>query len=209
MTDKTIRMNRQEWEARKKEMADIPQKYKERLQALLEEMEAETHDMYQFTINKFGNSTNYNYVVGEFKSRDKPIVIYGMKEGYEALEGGYATRNAAVQKLKELVANDRFEETNDWVRESDGHVFKLGKCRKCHSYNENAPEYPVKSGDSTIQCRRFPNTIESNVCQNIECGAHLESKWSDLTVSENDFTVYECGGGSLSVCKTKGLYKFV
>jgi hypothetical protein len=189
----------EKYEAEQKLKAQIPDKYKEILNSILYEMEAETGEMYQFTIDTFGVASNYNTKLGKFEDRKKKIEIYGMVEAYTELNGVYDSRDEAIKKIEELRCNDLFEETKD--RENkNGIVYKIGKCKKCHSYNESDTD-----GNS-----RAPNYIDINVCQTEGCDrGDFDSKWSHLEISKSDYDIYECFGGSLSICKTKGHYKFI
>lgn len=179
-----------------KQLGDIPQKYEELLQNVLNEMELETGNMYQFTVCKFGNPSNYNCVIGQFKKRNFKIEVHSMDPEYKELEGMYNSRNEVVDKIWELRANDMFEEIKDWV-DARGRQFKIGKCKNCHSYNENVP-------------KRHPNIIDINCCQNSKCyNKHLSSIWDGMHISDYCTSIYQSGGGSLSVCHDKGKYRFI
>jgi hypothetical protein len=180
----------------KAQKGDIPQKYKDALQNILDQMESETDSMYQFTVNKFGNPSNYNYVIGEFKNRPLKIEIYNMNAEYSELEGIYNSRNEILEKIQSLQCADRFEELKDWT-DQHGTTHKLGKCKYCHSYNENIPN-------------RSPNYSTSDYCQNDLCPhRRLNSRWENFCLSAHDSSIYTHGGGSLSICHTKGHYRFV
>jgi len=175
---------------------NIPQKYKDLLQTLLNQMETETGNMYQFTVNKFGNPSNYNYIVGDFKNRNMKIEVYDMKLDYKLLEGIYDSRNDILKKIKELRSFEIYEETKEFI-DNNGRKFIIGKCKYCHSYNENVGN-------------RCPNMIDSSCCQNSSCPKKsFYTIWDDLHVSEYDGDLYTASGGSISICHTKGKYRFV
>jgi hypothetical protein len=175
---------------------NIPEKYANALQNILNEMEQETGNMYQFTVNCHGKLSNYDYVIGDFDDRNFKIEVYDMIPGYSELEGVYDTKDDVIKKMRELGCGDMFEETKDW-KNSKGIKYTIGKCKKCHSYNEGVP-------------RTYPNIVDRDaVCQNKACSTFLRSKWNYLQLSKYDSDIYESHGGSVSVCEHKGRYRFV
>lgn len=175
---------------------DIPEKYKELLSTVLNQMESETGNMYQFTVNKFGNPSNYNCIIGNFKNRNIKIEVYDTKPKYKELVDVYDSRVDLVNKIKNLRCNEIFEETKE-ISDNMGGTITIGKCKNCHSYCENIPY-------------RYPNTITSSCCQNDECPKKiLFSKWDDIYVSEWDGHIFQSSGGSLSICHDIGKYKFI
>lgn len=104
-------MSNNNWESLEKEMrqrSEIPQKYKDMLQNVLTQMESETGNMYQFTVNRFGNPSNYNCVVGEFKTRNKKVEVYEMDTDHKELEGIYDSINDIINKLSELRKSEAY-----------------------------------------------------------------------------------------------------
>jgi hypothetical protein len=178
---------------------EIPDKFRGAFQSLLDQMEQETGNLYQLKIDQFDYLRTYSepeYTIGDFTTRPFQIEIYDMKPEYKALEGLYNTRNDVINKIQELRCNDLFEEIKDWT-DNRGYVYKIGKCKNCHSYNEDF-------------LNRSPNTISSNCCQNNACpNRWFNSKWNDVKISTNDTTIYTCDGGTLSICHMKGHYRFI
>jgi hypothetical protein len=173
-------------------MSNLQQNHKDLLQQVLNQIETETGLKYQFTVNEFGNHDTC--IIGDFTKRSN-IEVYNMDPAYAHMNGVYETYSSIVDKIKELRVQDLFEETKDWT-DKKGEIHKIGKCKKCHSYNERITE--------------LPTFVTSNCCHNKNCSDRmLFSKWDRLHVSKQDGTLYDCVGGSLSICHTKGYYKFL
>lgn len=81
---------------------DLPEKYRKLFNDILIMMEKETGDMYQFTINKFGEYNDNKYIIGDFKKRKQKIQVYDMKPEYKELEGVY-------NNMKEIRENYLFK----------------------------------------------------------------------------------------------------
>ena len=177
------------------QQGNIPQKYKDLLQNVLNQMESETGDMYQFTVNKFGNPSNYNFIIGKFTNRNMKIQVYDMELEFKDLEGLYDSRDCVIAKIKEFRTADLFEETKESIGHN-GQKYIIGKCKFCHSYNDKISN-------------RMPNTIGSNCCQNSSCHKSLFSKWDNLHIDSYSNTLYTSDGGSLSICDDVGKYKFI
>lgn len=109
------------WEKEMKQRSEIPQKYKDMLQNVLNEMENETGNMYQFTINRFGNPSNYNCIVGEFKTRDMKVQVFDMDSDHKELEGIYDSVNQIENKLNELRKKE-----SDIINEKKSAIFSFG-----------------------------------------------------------------------------------
>jgi hypothetical protein len=170
----------------------VPPAYIEQLQTVLSQLESETGSMYQITLQQFGH--NGTHIVGNFDKRPNQIEVYNMDPLFQELNGVYQSKDEIVNKIKELRANDIFEETRQYINHL-GHSYAIGKCKVCHSYNDYV-------GNSV------PNHISSNCCQNRSCPQpSLHSKWDNVELS--DGTIYQHNGGSLSICHTKGYYKFI
>jgi hypothetical protein len=69
---------------------DIPNKFKERLERIINDLEYETGNNYQIAVNQFGFHENQCCLVREFRKR-KNIIVYDMVEDYKGLEGIYET----------------------------------------------------------------------------------------------------------------------
>jgi hypothetical protein len=134
-------MNHMDWEEEKKQKGDIPQKYKDLLQDVLNQMETETGNLYQFTVNKFGNPSNYNYVVGDFKNRKFKIEVYDMDPEYKELEGVYDSRNAVLETIEVLknldsqdknIKNSLDEKTEELLNSLNSRKHIMEKCYRMH-----------------------------------------------------------------------------
>ncbi len=102
----TINRDETSFEENAKAQGDIPQKYKDSLQTVLDQMETETGSMYQFTVNKFGNPSNYNCIVGDFGERNSKIQVYDMDPAYQELEGIYQNRKDIENRIQEYCWNN-------------------------------------------------------------------------------------------------------
>ena len=174
---------------------DIPEKYKQQLNNLLNQMEDETNNMYQFTINTFGYASNQNCIIGDFKKRNSQIEIYNVEDQYKELVGVYNSRDDIKNKIQSLENNEVFEETKEWVNKQ-GTKFIIGKCKACHSYNENV-------------LNRFPNIVGSS-CQNDNCRrSSFDTKWKNVQLSDFNNMIFVSAGGSMSRCYEIGKWKFV
>jgi len=183
------------WEEEKKLLGNIQPKYKEALQQLLNQMEKETGNMYQITVNKFGNYHDCACIIGEFKKRELMLRVFDMDPEYKALEGIYLSKADIDKKLQELREQEMYEETKHYT-DNIGIIETIGKCKRCHSYNENVPG-------------RCPNFTNLNICQNKDCCWSLYSHWDNIHADDFRGTIYQDNGGSLSVCFTRGKYEFI
>lgn len=174
---------------------EIPQKYKDALQTMLNTMESETGEMYQFTVNKFGCYSNYNCVIGNFNKRPHKIEIYNMDPNYQLLEGVYDDKEAVRKQIKILKGSESFYDFKDYTNQN-GYTFTIGKCKSCHSYNENISN-------------TSPNNIDG-ICQNPQCkGSARFSIWNGVQLDHFTDDIYQSGGGSISICHTKGKWRYV
>lgn len=176
----------EEWnlrEQRNREKATIPQKYQDMLQSILEQMESETGNMYQITINTFGIHSNYNTMIGNFNRKSYKIKVHNMKPGLEELEGIYNDKNEVYKKIKMFRASERYYDFKEYT-DKRGKTYTIGKCKHCHSYNEN------NSNNSG------PNNIDNRCCQNDKCVKKIHfSIWDNLELDHNTDTIWDNGGG--------------
>lgn len=173
----------------------FPKSYQKLLEDILNQLEAETGQLYQFTINKFGTANNENLVIGDFNSRPSRIEVYDMDPDYRGLQGIYNNKSEIENKILELRGDDLFEEMKDWT-DHTSKVYKIGKCKQCHSYNEGVPN-------------SFPNVNSLHgCCQNRSCLRRILSKWDDIHISQHNGNIYSASG-SVSICNFKGKYRFV
>jgi len=183
-------------EKQKKKEADISQKYKDMLQNILEQMEKETGKMYKITVNTFGIHYNYNCVIGGF-NREYKIQVCEMKPEYKELEGIYNNKNEIYQKVRMLKANERYYDFKEYT-DKYGKTYTIGKCKRCHSYNENIPTMSA-------------NNIENSCCQNDKCVKRIHfTKWDNIELDQYTDQIWDNGGGgSISVCHKLGKWKMI
>ena len=184
------------WEQKQREereKANIPQKYKDMLQNILELMEKETGNMYQFTVNTFGVQNHYNCIIGNF-NRNYKIKICEMKSGYEELEGIYNNKKEIYDKVKMLRANERYYDFKEYT-DKRGKTYTIGKCKHCNSYNENNPTMSA-------------NNIDNSCCQNDKCTKKIHfSKWDNIQLDHNTNQIWDNGGGG-GICEWHELGKW-
>lgn len=173
----------------------IPIKYKDILQKVLNEIESETGDMYQITINKFGNYSSDNFILGDFDSRAGSIVeVYDVDPEYKELEGIYYDLDTLKFKIKLLRGNELFHDFKEYT-DTNGKTSIIGKCNQCNSYNENNPT-------------RYCNFIDG-ICQNPNCSRVMQfPKWEKVHIDKYGGTIYTANGGSLSICHNKGKWRY-
>ena len=148
---------------------NVPQKYLDEFQKILNELESETGLMYQIAINEFGKPMlDDKIIVGNFMERKKRIEVFEAKSDYNELLGTYDSKSDIEARIHKLKCDKFFSETKeiDW---GNGKM-EVGKCRRCGKY-EN------KQGT--------PNPTKGDCCQN--CGASFTlTKWYRISVSERD-----------------------
>lgn len=171
----------------------VPDHYKVQLEELLNNLEKETGQIYQFTVNQFGFYSNINMIIGDFTKRNLKIEVYEIDPEYSELLGIYNCREEFQNKIETLRCNEVFEEIKEIKWHKDDYI-QIGKCKKCKSYNEGKKKYS-------------PNYIRADLCQN--CHADFRTKWWRVTISKNDYTIYTSEGGRMSICTMIGKYRFV
>lgn len=196
-TEKTITI--EEWELREQKMSEkakIPQKYEDMLQNVLEQMEAETGNMYQFTVNTFGIHPQYNTIIGNF-NRDYKIQVCNMKKGYEELEGIYNNKSEVYKRVRMLRAMEYYYDFKEYT-DKYGKTYTIGKCKICNSYNENVPN-------------RSPNNIDNSCCQNDQCSKKVRfSKWDNIELDHHTDKIWDNGGGGgIFECHELGKWKMI
>jgi hypothetical protein len=147
--------------------AFLPLKYLISLKNFLTELQTETGDLYQVHISKYGDMSG-GLTVNAFKDNTWALVIYDMNPDFEELNGSYASLEEVRQRITELNSNDKWADIKTVI--TDGEVKQIGKCKQCHSYNENIPH-------------KCPNYISSDVCQN--CSKWFKSKWDSIDISDS------------------------
>lgn len=195
-TEKPITMDElNERDRKMKEKATIPQKYQDMLQNILDQMELETGNMYQFTINTFGLYSNYNTIIGNF-NRNNKIKVHNMKPGFEDLEGIYDNKSEIHKKIKLLKASEKYYDFKEHT-DKCGKTSTIGKCKNCHSYNDDNP-------------KRMPNDIDFGCCQNDQCTKRMHfSKWENLELDHYNNNIYQSSGGSISISHKIGYWQMI
>jgi hypothetical protein len=173
---------------------ELPEKYKLQFKNLLQEMEAETGELFQITIDKF-NDIKANYVLGDFTTRNCKLEIYEILPEYNELIGTYDSREEFSSLLKKLRCKELFSETKLYDA-PNGKIWLIGKCKKCNSYHNNVDG-------------RAPNVVDVTVCQN--CHHTLYSKWDKVRLSNNCDSIYIPNGrcGTFTLIDNIGKYRFV
>lgn len=156
--------------------AILPEKYQLLIENLRQELQKETGCLYQFHISRYGDMSG-GLTIGDFKSIKQPITITKMAPGYEDLIGSYDSIDDAQKRLTFLLIHEKYEETK--TIQYIGKDTMIGKCRMCHSYNENKPG-------------RVPNRVVLDTCQN--CTKIYESKWLDVEISRSTPKVIKYSG---------------
>jgi len=158
-------------------------------------METETGELYEINVTCFNSKTN-GQKFGEIKKRQFTIEVHDMTEEYSELNGVYTNYEAINDKIKQMLYAENFEElkTIDFRGEKE----LIGKCRKCHKYNDDV-DYD----------RRCPNIARMLTCQTPNCSNYMNLKWQYIIVSTQSSTIYKSGGGRYSECTPIGKYKFV
>lgn len=169
----------------------IPEKYYDQLVQLLTQMESETKNKYKITISQFGHYSNEDLVIGDFNNRQQTISVVNMKPKYKELEGLYSSIEKLEAEIARLRTDEIFEETK---LTEDGKL--IGKCKHCHSYNENV-------------LNRVPNFIDNDHCQNDTCPhSRFQSIWNGMKVDNTLGMIYKSGGGSISIMRPKGSWVY-
>ncbi|QKF94447.1 hypothetical protein QKU48_gp0989 [Fadolivirus algeromassiliense] len=188
-----------DWDKKQRKAGEIPQKYKDMLLNVLDCMELETGNMYQFTVHKFGNYSNQSCIIGNFNTRPHKIEVYDMDQEYKELEDIYDNREQIYHKIKLLNGSESFYDFKEHT-DKYGRTYIIGKCKICHSYNDNVPN-------------RCANSIDG-ICQNEECPDRKShkirfSKWSGMQLDNFNNHIYISSGGSVSVCHDKGKWRYI
>lgn len=137
----------------------IPEEHEQRLNQILKEMEERTGLKFQISVHQFGNSKPL--IIGDFGKRG-PIEVSETKSEYTKLEGQYEDIDALKTRFKELHYQDVFDETKQ--TKIKGEYVRIGKCCKCHSYNDSVS----------------PTRIDEIMCRG--CCTILTSKWKELEI---------------------------
>ena len=172
---------------------NIPEKYLDAFQKVINELESETGLMYQITINEFGKPMlDDKIIVGDFMERKKKLEVYETNQDYEEILGMYDSKSDLEARIHKLRCNELFFETKeiDWGNSK----MEVGKCRRCSKY-EN------KQGT--------PNATRADCCQN--CMMSFSTKWNKIDVSECDGKIHKIKGrcGPYNVIEPIAQYKFV
>ncbi len=182
-----------------KNILDVPEKYQKMLKGIVDMMEHEMGQMYQITVNKFGDYHNVKCVVGGFESRNNKVLVYDMDAEHKELEGTYNNLREVEDKIKYLRGSEFFYDIKEFVDNRPGGFthskFFIGKCKVCNSYNEDGS----------------PNFI-SGCCQNRDCTSCMNMafcKWDFMQVDKYKGNIYTSSGGSISVCHNKGKWKYL
>jgi hypothetical protein len=175
-----------------REKANIPQKYKDMLRNVLKLMEEETGNMYEFTVNTFGIHQQFNCIIGHFNRMCK-IKVSNMKPGYEELEGIYDNIGNVNMKIKMLCASETYYDFKEYV-DKQGRSHTIGKCKVCHSYNDDNPKHS-------------PNYIDNSTCQSGECPIRF-SKWEEVHL-DMDAKIWHGGYAGISVWTELGTWEMI
>lgn len=164
----------------------LPIKYQEKFENLLSELENESGEMYQITINKFGSISHCEQIIGDFASRNLKIEVYDCDPKFFELLGKYDSRNDLINKIKKLNNDIAFSEIIESTNDSGRNVI-IGKCIKCGHNNH----------------------VSIALCQNKKCKMDFRSDWFYVEVSKYDYSIYICYGGRYAPCTTIAKYRFV
>jgi len=137
-----------------------------KLKDMLQNLEKETGEKYQLSIRQFGKPVGDVLMVGQFSERSDKLKVTMTNQKYKELELTYGDYKSLENKIKELQSKNLFEETKLWTN-AEGEKFTIGKCRLCHSYND----------ESLVG---YPNLID-NKCQTRKCPG-IASKWQNVDV---------------------------
>lgn len=137
----------------------IPEEQEHALNQILEEIEAKTGSKFQISVHQFGNGKPH--IIGDFSKRG-PIDVSEANSEYTKLQGEYEDIDALKSQFKELHYQDVFDETKQI--KIKGEYARVGKCCKCHSYNDSVS--PTRVDDIMCRC----------------CCTILTSKWKELEI---------------------------
>lgn len=178
-------------------VAPLPVKYQAQLTELLAALEKETGEMFQFTVDRFGERLSYNQkknIIGDFSTRSQKVLVYDMSPGHEELEGTYDSIADVEKKIQLLYGAERFYDIKVYPH-PDGTPAFIGVCKTCHS-----------NGFDTLQSG--PNYIDGN-CQKPGCDSRIKHSnfiWKYVAVSKGDGNIYKSLGGSVSYLEGKWKY---
>lgn len=165
---------------------NLPIKYQEKFEKLLSELENDSGEMFQLTINKFGVYSNENQIIGDFECRNLKIEVYECDPEYEELLGTYDSRDHLINKIKNINNKLAFSEIKESKNSSGSNIF-IGKCIECGHEND----------------------VRHALCQNTQCVTDFRSVWNYIRVSSHNYDIYICHGGTFARCTNIGKYRFV
>lgn len=159
---------------------EIPKKYQDMLQSLLDDLEKETGKTLEITIKEFGPSddlTKWHHTFGSINSRES-IRVYNMKPEYAELEAYYDSKAVLIEQIERLKRINKFEKL---VYFSTREVYTM--CPICRNLCD----------------------INSNICSNVLCMDRtllkISNIWDDVDVDEEN--------GDIVILKHKELPKVI
>ena len=182
----------------------IPDKFREKIVALINEMEAEIGQNCYISVKVEGKNMTEIYPLEE---RNKTYEIVMNDAKLSALDGTYSSLNAIREKITALDLEDRSKIVPVEMVKGN-HVWK---CPKCNAYGcERKSEFNGKVYTSTqINCMPYNNSciLQCYNCRYVPDYGH--SVWLSLTLCPESGTIVTISGGSVGEVHNLGTLKII
>lgn len=167
----------------------VPDQYINYFSDVLDKLEQETGKLYSLSIQEIG--CHHPMTLKSFDERSK-YVVSDMKSKYKELEGEYSCVIDIKKRIINLLYGDLLVDPSNLTwhlsinNPMDGFISGKWQCPEC-GYPSNYV------GNELCQAR------VQNICRYIH-----KSIWYDVKICVKNQEVYQCGGGSLSICHPLG-----
>lgn len=174
----------------------IPDKYRDRIISLIDDMENELHTSFTIRVAEHGKNTTEIYPLEERK-RTYEVT---MNQPYAVLNGSYASLEAIKTRIYELSVQSLTSKVPITFEKVHNRI--VWKCPKCKTYGYSS----IRSGKTDLHMNTAPMVNSWNESCNY-CNFDPEFKkteWHQLEVWASDGIIGTSSGGSMSEIITHG-----